>query len=53
MNQLEGEIKTYLKSAFSKLLDNRHIPEWIDSHVERGSPPRTYYIIEELKKFCS
>jgi predicted nucleotidyltransferase len=53
MNDLEGEIKDYLKSEFSALLNNRHIQEWIGSHVERASPPRTYYIIEELKKFCS
>ncbi|MEO7264369.1 MAG: nucleotidyl transferase AbiEii/AbiGii toxin family protein [Ferruginibacter sp.] len=53
MDQLEGEIKAYLKLEFSQLLNNQHIQEWIDSHVERGSPPRTYYIIEALKKFCS
>lgn len=52
MYLLEGEIKAYLKSEFSQLLNNQHIQEWVDSHVERGSPPRTHYIIGELKKFC-
>jgi predicted nucleotidyltransferase len=52
MNKLEGEIKDYLKSEFRELLNNRNIQEWVGSHVERASPPRTYYIIEELKKFC-
>lgn len=52
MNELEGEIKNYLKSEFAALLNNQHILEWIGAHVERASPPRTYYIIEALKKFC-
>ena len=52
MNELEGEIKNYLKAEFAELLNNSHIQEWVSCHVERASPPRTYYILEELKKFC-
>lgn len=51
MNNLQGEIKEYLQQEFSILLNNANINEWIDVHVERASPPATYYIIEQLKKF--
>jgi len=46
MKNLEGEIKEYLLAEFTKLLDNTHIFEWIDSHVERGSPPASYSILQ-------
>ncbi|MEP6676401.1 MAG: nucleotidyl transferase AbiEii/AbiGii toxin family protein [Ferruginibacter sp.] len=52
MVKSDDEIKAYLKSEFKALLNNRHIQEWVGAHVERTSPPRTYYIIDELKKFC-
>jgi predicted nucleotidyltransferase len=51
MNSLEGAIKEYLLAEFTKLLSNPHIFEWIDSHVERGSPPASYSILQVLKKF--
>ena len=51
MNILEGEIKEYLQAEFTKLLNNPHIFEWIDSHVERGSPPATYSIMQAIKNF--
>jgi hypothetical protein len=51
MNSLEGAIKEYLLAEFTKLLSNPHIFEWIDSHVERGSPPASYSILQALKKF--
>lgn len=50
MNNLEGAIKEYLLAEFTKLLNNTHIFEWIDSHVERGSPPASYAILQALKK---
>jgi len=50
INTSESDIKEYLRSEFSELLNNPHIYEWVDCHVERASPPGTYYIIEELKK---
>jgi predicted nucleotidyltransferase len=51
MNGLDGAIKEYLLAEFTKLLKNPHIFEWIDSHVERGSPPASYSILQALKKF--
>ena len=51
MINVAGDVRDYLKSEFLQLLKNPNITEWIDSHVERGSPPATYLIIEELKKF--
>lgn len=53
INTSESGIKEYLRSEFSELLNKPHIYEWVDCHVERASPPGTYYIIEELKKLCS
>lgn len=44
-------VKIYLRQEFQNLLSNPNLFEWIDSHVERGSPPATYFIIDELKKF--
>ncbi len=49
----EKELNRYLKEEFSALLQNPSLLEWIDGHVERGSSPATYFIIEELKKFVS
>ena len=51
MKNVAGDVRDYLKSEFLQLLNNSNITEWIDCHVERGSPPATYLIIEELKKF--
>ena len=50
MNSLNGEIKAYLKHKFLLLLNNSNIPEWIDCHVERGTPPATLLILQQLKK---
>ena len=44
-------VKAYLKSEFRDLLTNPNFKEWIDSHVERGSPPATEMIIDKLEKF--
>jgi predicted nucleotidyltransferase len=46
-------VKNYLKQEFGKLLSQKGIEEWIDCHVDFVSPPSTYMIIEELKKFAS
>ncbi len=51
MNSLDGAIKEYLLSEFTRLISNPHIFEWIDSHVERGSPPASYSILQALEKF--
>ena len=42
---------TEISQVFLNLLNNPNHSEWIDCHVERGSPPATYYIIEEIQKF--
>lgn len=51
MNNSGDAIKNYLRAEFLTLLSNHNLFEWIDCHVERGSPPATYLIIDELKKF--
>jgi predicted nucleotidyltransferase len=47
---LKGEIKDYLINEFTQMMNNPSITEWIDCHVERGSPPATYIIIDEIGK---
>ena len=53
INNAEAGIKKYLKAEFKTLLNNPGIVEWIDSHVERGSPPATYTILDKIKNFTS
>lgn len=47
---IKGGIKDYLLEEFTNIINNPYHLEWVDCHVERGSPPATYYIIEEIKK---
>lgn len=47
----KGELKNYLINEFSKLKENTSLFEWIDSHVEYGSPPASYRIIQEIERF--
>jgi predicted nucleotidyltransferase len=51
MNNAGESIKEYLQSEFLILLENPNLFEWIDAHVERGSPPATYFIMDALQKF--
>jgi predicted nucleotidyltransferase len=51
MNSAGESVKEYLQSEFLILLENPNLFEWIDAHVERGSPPATYFILDALKKF--
>lgn len=53
MNNSDRSVKEYLRSEFLVLLKNPNLFEWIDSHVERGSPPATYLIIDKIKKFVA
>lgn len=53
MNRSDKLLKAYLQSEFQKLLENPNLFEWVDSHVERGSPPATYVILDRLKQFVS
>ena len=50
MDNSDSSVKEYLRSEFQILLKNPNLFEWIDSHVERGSPPATYMIMDKLKK---
>lgn len=51
MDNSDKSVKEYLRSEFQILLNNANLFEWIDSHVERGSPPATYLIMDKLKNF--
>jgi predicted nucleotidyltransferase len=51
LNTIDTELKEYLKNEFQILVNNPYIFEWIECHAEQGSPPVTYEILEELKKF--
>lgn len=50
----DDEVKSYLITEFSAIMDNPHIYEWIDSHVERGiTPPQTSTIIANIKNWLN
>ena len=50
----DDEVKAYLVDEFSALMDNPHIYEWIDCHVERGNiPPQTATIIGNIKNWLA
>ena len=51
MNNSSEAVKNYLRYEFQNLLNNPNHFEWIDGHVERGSPPASYSIIKALEKF--
>jgi predicted nucleotidyltransferase len=51
LNEVEGEVKEYLLNEFTKLANNPNLFEWLDGHVERGSPPASYIIENAIKKF--
>jgi predicted nucleotidyltransferase len=53
MKNADENVREYLHSEFQILLNNPNVREWIDSHVERLSPPATFQIIEDLKSFVS
>ena len=48
------KVKKYLQTEFRELMDNRNFSEWIDCHVERGSPPNAFdFVFDELEKFVA
>lgn len=53
INNSSENLKNYLLTEFRNLLKNPNIFEWIDCHVERGSPPASYFIMEALEKFTA
>ena len=48
LNSTTGEIRNYLINEFEQLKDNVNLFEWIDCHVEYGSPPASYFILDEI-----
>ncbi|HRF75642.1 MAG TPA: nucleotidyl transferase AbiEii/AbiGii toxin family protein [Chitinophagales bacterium] len=53
INNSTENLKNYLLTEFRNLLKNPNLFEWIDCHVERGSPPASYFIMEEIEKFTA
>lgn len=53
INNSSENLKSYLQAEFRNLLKNPHLFEWIDSHVERESPPASYFIMEAIEKFTA
>jgi predicted nucleotidyltransferase len=48
-----GSVQRFLKLTFGKLMQNPRFEEWVEAHAGWGSPPATYYIIDELEKFVA
>ena len=46
-----GELKKYFVDEFKKLKENPNLFEWIDCHVDYGSPPASYFIMQEIEQF--
>jgi len=53
IDRSSDNLKSYLLTEFRNLLKNPNIFEWIDCHVERGSPPASYLIMDALEKFTA
>jgi hypothetical protein len=53
MSGADHGVRDYLLNAFATLQRNPHLQEWIDSHSSSYSPPASYFILEDLKKFLS
>jgi len=53
MSTTNDELQQYLLAEFLNLSEQRGLREWIDCHVERGAPPATSFIMEEIKKFIT
>jgi hypothetical protein len=53
LTQSDEAVNEYLRNEFKDLLNNPLFEEWIDAHAGYGSPPATYYIMEQLKEFVN
>jgi predicted nucleotidyltransferase len=51
MKNADSDLKRYLQKEIQELLRNLNLSDWIDGHVERGSPPATDSIINQLNSF--
>lgn len=52
LHTCDETLRNYFRVEFGKLLTKDGLEEWIDCHVDFQSPPSTYMIMEELKRFC-
>ncbi len=53
IEQVPQNLAIYLKTEFAQLLEEPLHAEWIGCHVERWSPPSTYFIIEKMEAFVA
>jgi hypothetical protein len=52
INQSSAQLKQYLHTEFSALLQNPYCREWLAAHSD-AYPPSSYYIMSEMKTFVS
>lgn len=53
LRNTSGELKKYFVDEFKKLKENQNLFEWIDCHVDYGSPPASYFIMQEIEAYIS
>jgi predicted nucleotidyltransferase len=53
INSSDEDLRKYLIDEFRILWRNPNLFEWIDCHVERGSPPASYNIMDQIEMFIS
>lgn len=53
LRNTSGELKKYFVDEFKKLKENPNLFEWIDCHVDYGSPPASYFIMQEIEQFIT
>jgi predicted nucleotidyltransferase len=52
LNRCQGTLRDYLQKEFSALLKIPYFNDWVEAHVERGSPPAHNFIRFALEEFC-
>ena len=53
LNHADHKLKEYLTLEFRTLFKNKNLFEWIDCHVESGSPPASILIMDEIQKLIA
>ena len=51
INAAPVDVHQYIKEKFTELINNPNHEEWIGCHVDFGSPPNTYLILNRIKEF--
>jgi hypothetical protein len=51
MKNADKKVRTFLLEEFKTLHKHKYIEEWIAAHAGYGSPPSTYLIMDDIKKF--